>query len=136
MNSRATKIYTVVAIACLLVSLYASVTLVMHPLSASWPVQLAEAVFGLLLFIYLIWVPLGTGRSDHSQMSRPGHVSRFFAPALLIGTVIGGGIAYWQGIVFGWSAHRAAGLALLVITISISILIALFIMRKYFFNRA
>ena len=119
------RILLIVSILCLLVSIYASVTLVSKPLAATWPVDVAEAILGLVLFVSLAWlVMMQPRREGTATVSASGRVSypKFLVPGVLLGLALGSCLAYWQGKAFGGTTPAAVGLAILVFAISSAVI--------------
>ena len=128
------RIYFGIGILCLLVSVYTSTNLLSLPVGAWQPIDVAEALFGFLMFLFLSWFGL---TSEHARAQQGARVASmpplpsFFVRALVVGLGIGAAIAYWQGAAMGWSIAGSAGLAAVVTVISaVVILILLRMVRR------
>lgn len=118
------RIVLIVSVLCLFVSIYASVTLVSKPLTATWPLDAAEAILGLVLFLSLAWIVMTQPRREGAATVASWRVSypKFLVPGVLLGLALGSCVAYWQGKAFGWTTPAALGLAILVFAISSAVI--------------
>ena len=117
----AIRIYLIVAILALLLSIYASGSLFFKPVGSLWVLDIAEVVLGSVMFFYLTWVVLSQPRrgAERSQARIYRHaVSPFFACAVVVGLAAGGSVAYWQGRILRGTDQAAVGLAILVIDLA------------------
>jgi hypothetical protein len=126
----------IVSILCFFVSIYASVTLVSKPILATWPLDAAEAILGLLLFVSLAWIVIMRPRREEAAtLSASGQVPypKFLVPGVLLGLTLGSCAAYWQGKALGWTNPAAVGLAILVFAISSAVI---FVILKLVFRQS
>ena len=115
------RIYFGIGLLCFLVSVYAATNLLSVPFKNWQPIDVAETLFGFLIFLYLSRLGLSGKHAmapeGHQVAQRPS-LPNFFVLALLVGLAMGGGVAYWQGTAMGWSVAGAAGLAIAITVVS------------------
>lgn len=128
------RIYFGIGLLCFLVSVYAATNLLSVPLKSWQPIDVAEALFGFLIFLYLSWLGLSGKHAIAPEGRRVAHrppLPKFFVRALLFGLALGAGVAYWQGMAMGWGAAGAAGLAAVITVVSgVAILVVLRLVRR------
>src|SRR5262245_38660158 len=110
-----------IGVLAFLVSVYAATNLLSAPINTWQPIDVAEAISGFVGFLYLTWVGSSSKQPlarDRSRITPAPKLPKFFARALLLGLLLGGAVAYWQGTAMGWSAGGAAALALAIMVLS------------------
>jgi hypothetical protein len=120
--------YWAIGLLSLIASVHAATNLASAPVRGWEPVEVAIAVVGFLMFVFLTALGLSSRGAKtpeaHTPSRRPLLLS-FFVPASLIGLAAGGGVAFWQGMSVGWGAGRTTGFATAVIVVSSAALLVI-----------
>ena len=127
------RIYFGIGLLCFLISVYAATNLLSAPVKTWQPIDVAEAISGFVIFLYLSWVGLSGKQPiarERSRVTPAPKLPKFFVRALLLGLALGGAVAYWQGTAMGWSVLGAIALAIAIMALSGAIIVIVLRLRR------